>query len=314
MLNGSIERKGSGNDSRSLSLLHSSSVCIAWLTALITEPVAIVTLNVLTLIVFARNRSLRKRSMYLVINLAVADMLVGGFSEVVLFVDIGDMCSVWRYNDTSLGIWNNIIYSMQLMFPAASITNLAAISLERAHATFRPFKHRVIKNWVLGVVITVTWVTAGLFSTAIGLAFGHDRLHTNQLYIHCSFISSCLFIIFVSYTSIVVKVYCGAHPQHIGAASRERKLTKTLFIVTLVSLIIFLPGVVIRFSGSIPKVSIERFKGSFFVLYFAKLTPLLILFLYTIRMPEFRRALVSLFRRQHRQGPVQIPLRVRPCN
>ena len=64
---------------------------------------------------------------------------------------------------------------MRLLFPLASVTNLAAISLERMHATFRPFKHCVIKNWVLGVVVTVTWVTytAGLLSTAVALMSGN---------------------------------------------------------------------------------------------------------------------------------------------
>ena len=43
------------------------------------------------------------------------------------------------------------------------------------------------------------------------------------------------------YSSIAAKFYCGAHPQRHGAISRERKLTKTLFIVTVVSLILLLP-------------------------------------------------------------------------
>ena len=32
-----------------------------------------------------------------------------------------------------------------------SLLNLAVISLERVHATIRPFKHRFIKKWVNGV-------------------------------------------------------------------------------------------------------------------------------------------------------------------
>ena len=38
-----------------------------------------------------------------------------------------------------------------------------------------------------------------------------------------------IFIICVSYAAIVMKMHCSAHPQHHGAAGRERKLTKTLF-------------------------------------------------------------------------------------
>ena len=70
----------------------SSSECIAWLTVLMTESVAIVTLNILTVIVFIKNDNLRKRSVYLVINLAVADMLVGGCAEIGRFLEWGGFC------------------------------------------------------------------------------------------------------------------------------------------------------------------------------------------------------------------------------
>ena len=54
-------------------VMLSVSECIAWLTVFGMEAVVIVTLNVLTIIVYLKERSLRKRSMYLVINQAVAD-------------------------------------------------------------------------------------------------------------------------------------------------------------------------------------------------------------------------------------------------
>ena len=56
----------------------SLSECIAWLTVYGIEAVAIIVLNALTAIIYLKVHSLRKRSMYLVISLAVADMFVGG--------------------------------------------------------------------------------------------------------------------------------------------------------------------------------------------------------------------------------------------
>ena len=53
----------------------------------------------------------------------------------------------------------------------------------------------------------------------------------NFFYVYVSFNSICLFVLFVSYASVFMKMCCGAHPQHHGAASRERKLTVTLFLV-----------------------------------------------------------------------------------
>ena len=57
--------------------MASSPECITWMVVGLTESVAIITLNSLTVIAFCRDRNLRKRSTYLVISLAVADILSG---------------------------------------------------------------------------------------------------------------------------------------------------------------------------------------------------------------------------------------------
>ena len=148
-------------------LVFSSPECIAWLAVFMTESVAIVTLNVITAIVFIKNPSLCKGSLYLVINLAVADMFVGGFSNSVNFVITGAHCNFWKYSVPTFGIWDNIIYSIEQMFPITSLTNIAAISLQRLHAIFFPFRHRVIKKWIFVAIMAVIWVLAALFSTAL---------------------------------------------------------------------------------------------------------------------------------------------------
>ena len=61
-----------------VNLIISRSECIAWLTVFGMKAVAMVMLNVHTLLVYLLERSLRKCSMYLVINLAVADMFFRG--------------------------------------------------------------------------------------------------------------------------------------------------------------------------------------------------------------------------------------------
>ena len=61
----------------------------------------------------------------------------------------------------------------------------------------------------------------------------------------CCFL--CLFVICVSYTSIALKFWCGTRPPSHGAANRQRKLTVTLFIMTIVSLLLWLPYVVYTF-------------------------------------------------------------------
>ena len=65
------------------SRMASSSECITWMVVGLTESVTIVVLNLLTVIAFCRDRNLRKRTRYLVISLAVADMLSGKFLHMI---------------------------------------------------------------------------------------------------------------------------------------------------------------------------------------------------------------------------------------
>ena len=304
MANASNQQNGTETETSLQEL--SSSECIAWLTVFMAESVAIVTLNFLTVIVFIRNRSLRKRSMYLVISLAAADMLVGGCSEIPKFLLFGESCSFW--NTQQLPFVNLVYVYMRNMFPVVSLTSLAAISLERTHATFRPLKHRIIKKRVFGFIITIIWVSSGLSLFAIYYLVNHPE---SYFYRCGSFVGICLFVVCVSYASIFVKISCGAHPRRHGAASKEKKLTKTLFIVTLVSLLMWLPFttyslLLATFQSFLPSRVILHLYQASTVLFYANslINPIL----YAIRMPDFKRALISLFRRRQQRRVEIIPL------
>ena len=283
--------------------------CVTWLTVGLTECVAIVTLNIITIIVFVKNRNLRKRSTYLVINLAVADMLVGGIATYDLFYSFGAAnCNFWKYN--LIDPWAEYVLGTLLrLFPLSSLLNIAAISVERLHATLRPFRHRLIKKWVYVLIIAVVWVTAGLLSIALTVLFKRPSCY---VYLLNSFNAICLLVICISYASIVIKVRCGAQPQHHGAGSRERKLTMTLLIVTVVSLLLYLPFIIFHFLDfttdvitPMSFVTYLRLHYILLVLYLANslVNPVL----YAIRMPEYRSAVLALFlRRPQQQRQVDI--------
>ena len=292
------------------SSFFSSSECIAWLTVFGMEAVAIVTLNVLTILVYLKERSLRKRSMYLVINQAVADMLVAG-CVIIEFYDLGSNCKFWTSIDSSnlpyvivTGVWFYLI-------PVASVTNLAAISLERMHATFLPFKHRLIKKKMFGGAVATVWITTGLCSGIHVLSFFYSfsietRRGMSRLYL--TYFSFCLLIILVSYLSIAIKIMYGNQPHHHGATSRERKLTKTLFIVTVVSLLLTQPFIIfwtLRLGSSNTSTAIlRRTRLSFRFLLWANslVNPIC----YAFRIPEFRRALFLFLRCRFQPQPAQV--------
>ena len=286
-------------------MIVSSSDCIIWFTVFTAEFVAIVTVNLLSIILFIKNRSLRTRSMYLVISLTVADMLVGGLSGSVSQLDLLRKCHFVNVYLLHLKVII-VLRSFFLFFPFVSLTNIAVISVERFHATFRPFRHRLIKRWVYVVAIVVVWVFPVITLVIRDIEWFLIRHHLYSWESHCCL---CLIVIFVSYTSILFKFRFGAHPQrHCAAALRQRKLTVTLFITTLVSLLLWLPyGIylfVVWLSG-ICNYRIAYPKGVTwgylmrFLFYANSLgNPIL----YAIRMPDFKKALLSFFRCHQREN------------
>ena len=290
-------------------MVVSSSECIIWLTVFTAEFVAIVTVNLLAIILFMKNRSLRTRSMYLVTSLTVADMLVGVLSGGFVQFSLLRRCRLIKLN-LSLEVGFSLS-SFYFFFPFVSLTNIAVISVERFHATFRPFRHRLIKRWVYVVVITAVWV----FPLIVLVISGVELLYLigYHRYILESFCLLCLIVTFVSYTSILFKFRFGAHPQrHCAAALRQRKLTVTLFITTLVSLLLWLPYnifLILHWSNDIwnPLSLPEHFRLAYSLQFLFYANSLVNPILYTIRMPDFKKALLSLFRRHQREN-VAIPL------
>ena len=286
-------------------MIVSSSDCIIWFTVFTAEFVAIVTVNLLSIILFIKIRSLRTRSMYLVISLTVADMLVGGLSGSVSQLDLLRKCHFVNVYLVSLKVII-VLRSFSLLFPFVSLTNIAAISLERFHATFRPFRHRLIKSWVYAVAIVVVWVFPVITLVIRDIEWFLIRHHLYLWESHCCL---CLIITFVSYMSIFFKFRFGAHPQrHCAAALRQRKLTVTLFITTLVSLLLWLPYSIYLFVvwlSGICNYRIAYPKGVTwgylmrFLFYANSLgNPIL----YAIRMPDFKKALLSFFRCHQREN------------
>ena len=218
--------------------MASSPECITWMIVGLTESVVVIALNSLTVIAFCRDRNIRKRSTYLVISLAVADILSGGTAPFDLFDNIGVMCNFWRHNTK---YWYRIPAVLLIWFLGCSLTNMTVVSLEHLNATFWPFRHCAIKKSVYWVLIIAIWLTALLFSCALIMIYYNGGL----LFLRLNFIH--LNLSFTHLTFLIVKLRFGNQPRHHGAANRERKLTVTLFTVTSLSLLLWLPHVITTF-------------------------------------------------------------------
>ena len=235
----------------------SSAECSTWLAVFLTIAVAMVAVNLLSFILFVKNSNLRTyRAMYLVINLTVVDMFVGGsvtFFTVFHFLlygcETGNIFLIW----SELPPIMFVLSTTDVWLPLTSVAGIAVISLDRMHATFRPFRHRNIKKWAYGVTIAGVWILTAMMLIPLPLIISlYGNLDQQwrlllPLYFKWSYCGLCLILICVSYTSIALKFWCGTRPPSHGAVNRQRKLTATLFIMTIVSLLLRLPYVVYTF-------------------------------------------------------------------
>ena len=113
--------------------------------------------------------------MYLVISLTVAEMLVGVLSGGYVQFVLLRQCRLIKLNlSLKVGFSLSNVY---LVFPLVSLTNITVISLERFHATFRPFRHRLIKRWVYAVAIVAVWVFPLIVSVIRWLEYLVTRYH-----------------------------------------------------------------------------------------------------------------------------------------
>ena len=292
--------------------LYSASECIPWLVVLIIECLAIVILNTITVVVFVKKkRQLQRRSTYLIIHLAIVDLLVGAVSGTLqIEIGISQFCPLWNYRRKT--IWSHrLSFAFVHLFSFISLTNLIAVSLERLHATLCPFRHRFVRKWVYRAIIIVIWLITIVREVAqIFLKGIADRAVINT-YLYILFYAVSLFVICVSYTLIAIKVRCSRHPQFHSRSKRERKLTGTALIVSLVSLLCLLPAMIYVACLRVSFTCFRNFHIDIAVTVLFLANSLVNPIIYALRMPGFRKCLLQLvYRVPHlSDGPANLPLR-----
>ena len=259
----------------------------------ITEFLVILIINAVTITAFARSRNLRKRSTYLIINLTVADLLVGAVT--------GPLHVHHKMEEKVDFTWQGVIvFAFDVIFPLASQVNLCLISLDRLHATLFPFRHCLIGKCFYFKIILVSWFVSFLLAALLAGLYVNEADSTYS-YTWTSFHILTLFILVGSYIIIILIVQRSVHSQNDDSIHAERKLSVTLLIVTLVSILTILPWAV---HHSMPENITAKWRSYsnveinevLAVIYFANsiVNPLV----YAIRLQEFRKAIVNLVSRQ----------------
>ena len=200
---------------------NSPTLRSTWLTVFVVELAVISIINGFTILTFARNRHLRKRTTYLIISLTIADLFLGTVSVPLhIYNTMTIECG------SGFGWGKFILLFWGAVFITCSLLHLASLSLERLHATLFPFRHCLTLDGVYFKAVVCIWIIAVIPASA-GAALFLIAPQASQ-YVWASLIIAVLLTVIVSYVIIALKVKRKAPPYSSGAVSSDRKLTVTI--------------------------------------------------------------------------------------
>lgn len=183
----------------------------------------------------------------------------------------------------------------------ASILSLSSISVYRSFSVVAPMRHRRMDNFTFSSFIIFPWIIAtpvSIFNAVIGCEVCF------YLYTSCAIGIPCLAVLIIIISYVIVGFAIKRSSRACNSrttAQRDRKTNVTLMIVTLASLFTWGPyQCFISMSMICPKCPYS-FQVMFVMKLFQYLNSGLNIFVYIARMPDFKKAFVSLFCPQNRR-------------
>ena len=259
---------------------------IAISSAFIVACFFIVAGNFLTIVLFALTKKLRKKSLFLVMNMAVSDLLLGAVSLPIYIFLERDFFRLGKVK------WNQYFHFSYIFVDAflsqVSLITAVLISLERFHAICWPFRHRVLSMRAYKFGIFVTWALAFLLSSILTVLTWLN-LEKDACYA------------WMTWALIMLLIACGCN---IGIRRRSRarlvsshnrlnikNLTYTLLFVSFLALVCWIPLVIMNYFYFVSKISASWFSlaheiANFLNYFNSCVNPMV----YAYRVPEFRQA------------------------
>ena len=281
MTNSSAANLSSDNTSSSPAEdLPSKAEGIALCSAFALEAVFIVVGNLLAIVLSAVNKNLRKKSLFLVINMAFADLMLGTVVLPLHIYHLGDLYWMWT-SSLYTSLYTSLLV-IQIIFLQVSLVSATLISVERFYAIYWPLKHRTLSKRAYRVVIFMAWVLSVVVSTVYLVLPYKDVIYFVLLLLALLL----LFIVCGLNIAIWRKFQRGRiASQQQRRSSQNQRLTKTLLLVSTVAVLSWLPIIIML---PIRICIILCFSNSFF-------NPVI----YAFRIREFRQGLSFCgFRRQ----------------
>ena len=222
--------------SRSVNFMSYTAAITILKNVSIFQGLCIFTGNFITMIVFWIHRYKLKRTSFLLINLAVADLLAGLTQTVI---------AAKAHPQT---ISADILTCFQAAVLAASVLFLVFISLERAYALIYPLRHRVASTTAYINTIMIVWLIAITWGASCLLVV--FDIFEFKFYIGAFSVTVFIGLVTIClcYVAIQAKlrqestVIDPANNRH--NAERNTKLSKTFCIVISASVALWVPGLV----------------------------------------------------------------------
>ena len=272
---------------------------IVFFTVFALEAVVIIVGNAFTIFVFWTQRHNLKRLALLLINLAVADLLVGVAEAVVLV----------SYKIHNLENQAEVTFGTPLTFQVfgsgTSVLFLALVSLERVYAVLWPLRHRVTNTQVYIYSVVTVWVAGLCISGLRLLTIYHKEVDSVYATVaEALLLSVSLLVICTSYLTIRSRLHCTAPELQVhnrNLTEQNLRISKTCYIAVAASLIFWLPAFVVY--------AVKDFCWDCFSLTVLSLVYVLHLansmvnpFVYSFRMPIFKDALKKCWHKKRQQN------------
>ncbi|XP_020894511.2 melatonin receptor type 1A-like [Exaiptasia diaphana] len=255
-------------------------------------------MNAVALRVFLRERFRSKKSSYLIVNLTIADSLVG-LTSVLLCVCLINLIK-GSEGRLELDILRGLLFTIRLS-AIASLLSLSAIAVERLIAVKYPFKLRLASSrhyfgaifvvWILAAPTPVIWM---LERERIILNNGSRIFNQITEGISLAIIALCYLCIWIK-MAFFPEFNIDIQTNNCRTVKENKKLTITLFIITVISIITWAPnGIKDLLLSDETQQQQMTLKDLLFLLPVLS-NSIFNVIVYAFRMPDFRRELKKVF-------------------
>ena len=288
MIDTSVVNESQQNASEFAKRFPSESEGIALCSVLMLSSVLIIAGNLLALVLFAVTKPLRRKSLFLVMNMAFADLMLGTFSVPFYIYFVGYDYQLWT---AKFSFHPMVLRCIDAIFLFGSYLSTAFISCERFYAVYWPFHHRSLSTRTYCIAIFILWTLAVLLPSFLTLFIVFSSFES-AFYV-AVYVQGCLTII-VCVCNIGIwknSKHGRFTSQQQNRALQSKRLTKTLLYVSMLALVSWLPllimNILISITGEIPPrlvifvVNILNFSHAF-------LNPVM----YTFGISEFKQTLL----------------------